>query len=96
MTSVLRRQSRSEAPARNPYRHHHIPIHTNSEKCMHRRVMLYGSILLLALVGPVRSASVPLLVSHQGRLLDSEDAPVSGVHSLTFGLYEAPAGGAAL
>lgn len=41
-------------------------------------------------------AAVPLIVPHQGRLLDSDDQPVSGQRDLTFRIFETVTGGSAL
>jgi len=41
-------------------------------------------------------AAVPLLLSHQGRLLDAADLPVNGVRDITFKIYETETGGAPL
>jgi hypothetical protein len=41
-------------------------------------------------------ASVPLLISHQGRLLDAADQPVEGTVDITFRLYDAPSAGTLL
>ncbi len=41
-------------------------------------------------------AGTPLLLTHQGRLLDASDAPVTGPIDLEFRIYELPTGGAPL
>jgi hypothetical protein len=41
-------------------------------------------------------AAVPIVMSHQGRLLDSSDHPLNGTFALTYSIYEAPTGGAPL
>ena len=59
------------------------------------------ALLLAALVAAVfavetTNAAVPMLISHQGRLLGTGGVPVTGTRNLTFRIYEVPAGGAAL
>ena len=51
----------------------------------------------LALMPAVSAtAATPLKLNHQGYLLGSDDVPISGVVSLTFGVYDVPTGGAAI
>lgn len=54
-------------------------------------------ICLYAIVGMTSvNAGVPLITSYQGRLLGSDDQPVSGTFTLTFQIYDALAGCALL
>jgi len=41
-------------------------------------------------------AAVPIVISHQGRLLDSSDHPLTGTYTLTYSIYDVPTGGAPL
>lgn len=63
---------------------------------MRLRTALFTCILLLTLGLIAQAGSVPDLVSHQGRLLKADGTPETGVHSLTFKIYEASSGGVAL
>jgi hypothetical protein len=44
----------------------------------------------------VASGDIPKKISYQGRLTDSSGLPLAGSHSLTFRLYDLPAGGSSL
>ena len=44
------------------------------------------SIVMLALSGT--ALAVPGQLAHQGRLLDADEVPLDGVHSLHFALYD--------
>jgi hypothetical protein len=48
------------------------------------------------LVPPPAAGVVSSTISYQGRLLDSNDDPVSGTRTMTFRLYDQPSGGTAL
>ncbi len=50
--------------------------------------------LLLAFTSA--TASSPQVISHQGYLISSDGIALTGTHSLTFGIYDVSAGGAAL
>jgi hypothetical protein len=55
--------------------------------------------LVMAMVAAITvsaAALSPKLISHQGRLTDSADAPLTGTYSLTFAIYNLPVGGVAL
>jgi len=41
-------------------------------------------------------SGVPMLLSHQGRLLDASDQPVTGTRNITFHIFEVETGGVAL
>lgn len=43
---------------------------------------------ILALVPVVASASVPLQLQHQGRVMDNDGVPVTGAHQVTLSLYD--------
>lgn len=45
---------------------------------------------------PQVALAVPMELQHQGRLLDDQQLPLDGDFSVTFNLYDAPAGGTAL
>ncbi len=42
------------------------------------------------------TAGVPIVISHQGRLLDASDAPLSGSYTIVYSIYDAPVGGTQL
>ena len=52
--------------------------------------------LLALLATPTLALAVPLQLAHQGRLLDTADAPLDGTHELAFRLYDASTGGSLL
>ncbi len=59
------------------------------------------AILVAALVVAVcavetTNAAVPMLMAHQGRLLDASDQPVNGTRNLTFRIFSTPTGGVPL
>jgi hypothetical protein len=56
------------------------------------RVQQFGGVLLVAAIATTAFAE-PVQIAQQGRVLDSLGAPVTGLHDLTFSLYEAPSGG---
>ena len=61
--------------------------------------MLYlarTSLLVALLAFPTLANAVPLQLAHQGRLLDTEQAPLDGTHDLTFRLFDAPTDGTLL
>ncbi len=61
-----------------------------------RSVALIG-ICFYAIFGVASvNADVPLITSYQGRLLGSDDTPISGTFTITFQIYDAPVGGALL
>ena len=55
---------------------------------------LFVFLMLLASIEIARATDV--ILSHQGRLLDSSDQPVNGPTTMTFRLYDQPTGGIAL
>jgi hypothetical protein len=59
---------------------------------MNRSMRWLAALFLIALSGPV-SAQVPSVMQFQGFLTDAEGAPLSGVHTVTFTLYDAAEGG---
>ena len=64
---------------------------------MKRNFVLLLAVLVAAVFAArTTNAAVPLLMSHQGRLLATGGMPVTGARDLTFRLYETPSGGAAL
>ena len=48
---------------------------------------LTSSICLFILLAPTSAESVPYLLSHQGRIIDSSGEPMSGVSNVTFALF---------
>ncbi len=52
--------------------------------------------LAASLVGLAAAGAVPLQLTHQGRLLDADQAPLEGTHELTFRLWDAAEDGALL
>lgn len=53
-------------------------------------------LLVIGLLISSATAAVPVLIGHSGRLLDSDDAPISGTIDITYAIFETPAGGTAL
>jgi hypothetical protein len=53
-------------------------------------------VLCVALATTGVLAAVPIVMSHQGRLLDASDHPLTGTYTLTYSIYEVPTGGAPL
>ncbi|MCC6963802.1 MAG: tail fiber domain-containing protein [candidate division Zixibacteria bacterium] len=53
-------------------------------------------LLVIGLLISSATATVPVLIGHSGRLLDSDDAPISGTIDITYAIFETPAGGTAL
>jgi hypothetical protein len=53
-------------------------------------------ILCVALATTGVFAAVPVVMSHQGRLLDATDHPLTGTYTLTYSIYDVPTGGAPL
>lgn len=63
---------------------------------MRNCVMLLAVLCAVGVISGAVSADVPLVLSHQGRLLDGSDNPVTGTRDLTFRIYETPTGGTPL
>jgi hypothetical protein len=61
-----------------------------------RGLSIVVSILCVAFATSGVLAAVPIVMSHQGRLLDSSDQPLTGTYTLTYSIYEVPTGGAPL
>lgn len=61
-----------------------------------RRLSIIVSIFCVALATAGVLAAVPIVMSHQGRLLDASDHPLTGTYTLTYSIYEVPIGGAPL
>ncbi len=59
-------------------------------------VALLVGIALFVLSFSVSHAAVPVLLQHQGRLLDASDTPLDGFFDITYAIFEAPVGGVAL
>lgn len=53
-------------------------------------------LLVIGLLISSATAAVPVLIGHSGRLLDSDDAPISGTIDITYAIFETPTGGTAL
>lgn len=62
---------------------------------MRRLIILLGLAISFAL-SDAAHADVPVLLQHQGRLLDAADTPVDGTVDLTFSIFEVPVAGAPL
>ncbi len=61
---------------------------------MKRNFVLLLAVLVVAVFAvQTTNASVPMLISHQGRLLDASNQPVTGTRNLTFKIFETPTGG---
>jgi hypothetical protein len=64
---------------------------------MKRNCDLFLAILMFFwVVASVIEAAVPMLLTHQGRLLDASDQPVTGTRDITFHIYETEIGGVPL
>lgn len=64
---------------------------------MLRSVLLRAVFFSLLLMTSFSSANaVPMVLSHQGRLLDASDAPLSGTFTIVYSIYDAPVGGTQL
>ncbi|MCX6832194.1 MAG: hypothetical protein NT028_08700, partial [candidate division Zixibacteria bacterium] len=61
-----------------------------------RGLSIVVSVLCVALATTGVLAAVPIVMSHQGRLLDASDHPLTGTYTLTYSIYEVPTGGAPL
>lgn len=59
-------------------------------------VLLLTVLCAVGIISGAISAAVPLLLTHQGRLLDATDSPVTGSRDITFRIYETETGGAPL
>ena len=55
-----------------------------------------AAICVLMLLAATAVAGVPLLLSHQGRLLDASDQPINGTLTITFSIYDVPTAGSPL
>lgn len=53
-------------------------------------------IAIFLLISAIAGAEVPGQVSYQGKLTDADGLPLNGTFSMTFTIYDAPAGGTAL
>lgn len=59
----------------------------------------FGALLLAVVIccaSAVTAGDVPTLLSHQGRLLDATDQPITGTYTITYSIFESPTGGAPL
>ena len=63
-----------------------------------QRTVLTRAILFAFLLSVLVSnvSAVPLVLSHQGRLLDASDQPLSGTFTIIYSIYDAPVGGTQL
>jgi len=61
-----------------------------------RKIIAFWIASLLLLCANVSFAEVPLLLQQQGRVLDKQNKPLSGVQNITFQLYDKATGGASL
>ncbi len=59
-------------------------------------VLLFAVLCAVGFLSAVVTADVPMLLTHQGRLLDGSDNPVSGTRHLIFRIYETEFGGSPL
>ncbi len=62
------------------------------------RVVLSRAVLAIVVVflGAKLAVAVPMVLSHQGRLLDASDHPLSGTFTLIYSIHDAPVGGTQL
>lgn len=58
-----------------------------------KQTALAGLLVLGMAMMAVAQYSVPPLVTYQGTLMESDGTPMSGAHTLTLGIYDAPTGG---
>ncbi len=58
-----------------------------------KSIMMVVTILLLVLTS---NAEIPKLMNYQGMLTDANGKPIDGTRTITFGLFGAETGGAAL
>jgi len=64
---------------------------------MRTAVHAFFALVCILAVGPMMAfAQVPRTISYQGKLVNSEGAPLSGSFSVTFSLYDTATGGAPL
>ena len=64
---------------------------------MLRSVLSRAILVCIALLPCAKlTAGVPIVISHQGRLLDASDAPLSGSYTIVYSIYDAPVGGTQL
>ena len=56
-------------------------------------VLLLAALLTIGILAGATFAAVPLLLSHQGRLLDSGNQPITGTRDITFHIYGDSTGG---
>ena len=64
---------------------------------MLRFVLSRSMLVCIALLTCAKlTAGVPIVLSHQGRLLDASDAPLSGSFTIIYSIYDAPVGGTQL
>ncbi|MDD5303120.1 MAG: hypothetical protein PHS14_08410 [Elusimicrobia bacterium] len=61
-----------------------------------RVARLLVALSLAAAVVPARAQDIPTQLHFQGRLTDSSNNPLTGLHSFVFGVYAAPTGGSLL
>ena len=54
------------------------------------------AILMACIMGTSASAATPLVLPHQGRLLDGSDAPLSGSYTIVYSIFDVPTGGSPL
>jgi hypothetical protein len=60
---------------------------------MSMRVIAFLGLLLTGLLLATANGAPPIVLSHQGRLLDASDQPVNGTITLIYSIYDAPTGG---
>jgi len=53
-------------------------------------------LLVIGLLVSTAAATVPVLIGHSGRLLGSDDTPISGTVDITYAIFETSTGGTAL
>jgi hypothetical protein len=61
------------------------------------RGLVIVALVFLVVIGATSAfAAPPLVLAHQGRLLDAADQPITGTITLIYSLYDSPIGGVAL
>jgi hypothetical protein len=65
----------------------------NKEHTTMLRSVIYSVSVIVMLLAAVALAAPPLVLSHQGRLLDAADHPVNGSVTLIYSIYDSPIGG---
>ena len=63
---------------------------------MIRSLSIFYLLLIITLLCPLSVGAIPGTLTHQGRIIDSDNNPMSGIFSVTFALYEQAESGSAI